>query len=185
MNTDFTLGLLFRQFEDIHFLNLVSEPLFRHGRVSFHAQDIRTCDLPERSFDVVTCLSTIEHVGGDNSYNEFSPNGTAEVARSHGGGPGWPPAWEKLLRLVKPDGLLLVRTPFGAGCWRDGEYEFGPSDVAALRADAGRRGHGVTARVFGKDAGGWRFCSDGTAPLADDLPSSRAGSRAVLLVESA
>jgi hypothetical protein len=182
LNTEYCLRKLTSQFKDIHFLNLVSEPLALHGRISYHCEDVRASNLRPGWFDVVTCLSTIEHVGGDNSYNR-SPNGTAELA--HGSGrQAWKPAFQSLLGLVKSNGLLLVSMPFGEGNWRDGYYEFGPADVAEIHEMALVIARQVRTRVYGKDDGGWRYLSEGNAVPPANLPSTAAGSRAVLLVET-
>ncbi len=183
MNTSYCLRKLTAKFEDIHLLNLVSEPLALHGRISYHCEDIRASALAPSSFDAVTCISTIEHVGGDNGYNS-SPNGTPELPPEKGGMAAWEPAFGTLLRLIKPRGLLLVTMPFGSGKWVNGFYEFGPADVSRLHIAAGEVGRQLRTRVFGKDALGWRYVSAGDAPLAEGFPQSASGSGAVLLVET-
>ena len=182
-NTAYCLRQLCRRYGNIHFLNLVSEPLALHGRISFQCQDIRDCNLPRQSFDAVTCLSTIEHVGGDNSYN-VSPNRTAELAAPSPTRACWQPAFVSLLSLLKPGGLLILSTPFGMGAWKNGSYELGRTDLCALHDLAEGNGRRLRVRLFGKDTGGWRFLSDDRPVPEDYLCDSQAGSRAVLLVQT-
>lgn len=81
--------------------------------------DVRTVDLPQAAFDVVTCISTIEHVGFD------AAGSTAASAFAR---------WDRLedvpktrdpavtgqvmaafARALKPGGLALITVPMGQG----------------------------------------------------------------------
>lgn len=132
MNVESHLRLLLEKFEEVHFLNLVSEPLAMHGRISFHSQDLRTCDLKPQSFDLITSISTLEHIGGENSYNNFSINGTAELKLDKKSA-DWNKGLECCLKLLAPKGLLLVSLPFGIGDWVDGAYSLGKEDLSFIR----------------------------------------------------
>jgi len=165
MNTPYTLGKLMDRFSDIHFLNLVSEPLAMQGRISFHSQDIRSCDLPHNSFDCITCISTLEHVGGDNKYNDFSANGSAEIAleRDIKNQQGlWKPAFTALLKLIKPGGLLLVTMPCGSekqGVWKKGEYRLGIEELSEFHTLAAQFNQEVKLTLMKKSAMGWQETS--------------------------
>ncbi|MDJ1185083.1 class I SAM-dependent methyltransferase [Roseofilum casamattae] len=163
MNTPYTIGKLIEQFADIHFLNLVSEPLAMQGRISFHSQDIRSCDLPHRSFDCITCISTLEHVGGDNQYNDFSGNGSAEMSANSESGQGlWKPAFTALLQLIKPDGLLLVSMPCGyekGGVWQKGEYRLGTEELEDFKTLAAQFNREIQLTLMKKTAKGWQETS--------------------------
>ncbi len=165
MNTSYTLRKLFNQFSDIHFLNLVSEPLAMQGRVSFHSQDIRSCDLLASSFDCITCISTLEHVGGDNQYNDFSVNGSAENNQGNNTGSEqglWKPAFTGLLQLLKPGGLLLVTMPCGyekMGVWKNGEYRLGIDELEQFQFLASKFNHDVKLLLLKKGLMGWEQTS--------------------------
>ena len=78
---------------------------------------------PEPVYDLVLCISTLEHVGWD------EPSRDAELALR---------AAEHLKRLVAPGGELLITVPVGYhprldAAIRSGEVEF--DDVRALRCD--------------------------------------------------
>ncbi|MDB9518286.1 methyltransferase domain-containing protein [Roseofilum reptotaenium CS-1145] len=165
MNTPYTLSKLMYQFADIHLLNLVSEPLAMQGRISFHSQDIRSCDLPDNSFDCITCISTLEHVGGDNKYNDFSANGSAEITLESDplDRQGlWKPAFTALLKLIKPDGLLLVTMPCGSekqGVWQKGEYRLGIEELAEFHTLAAQFNRQVKLTLMKKSTMGWQETS--------------------------
>lgn len=165
MNTPYTLSKLMGQFADIHFLNLVSEPLAMQGRISFHSQDIRFCDLPHSSFNCITCISTLEHVGGDNQYNDFSANGSAEITldSSLENQQGlWKTAFTALLKLIKPDGLLLVTMPCGSekqGVWQKGEYRLGIEELAEFHTLATQLNREVKLTLMKKSVRGWQETS--------------------------
>ncbi|HEY9810712.1 MAG TPA: class I SAM-dependent methyltransferase [Halomicronema sp.] len=184
MNTSYCLEKLLQQFSDIHFLNLVSEPLASQGRISFHCQDIRYCDLPKNSFDCITCISTLEHVGGDNSYNNFSLNGTAEIKQINQSlEGGWQKAFISLMELLVPDGLLLVSMPWGGGVWKNGEYQIGKQDLEDFHKIASCYNRKIVITFIEKDENGWHFCSElQDTPRVSELPA--AGANAVVLIET-
>ncbi len=96
----------------VWFLNPSLEPLQYQNNFSYIVSDIRNCQLPsELKFDLVTCLSTIEHVGMDNTRyggtgKEFqeTPNNPEKFAIQ---------ATQKISQLVKVGGKLLLSVPFG------------------------------------------------------------------------
>lgn len=66
--------------------------------------DITDTGLPSFSFDLIWCVSTLEHVGMDNSvYTENFVRRTGMDAT----------ALAEMVRLLAPGGLLLVTVPFG------------------------------------------------------------------------
>ncbi len=192
MNTPYTLRKLINQFTDIHFLNLVSEPLAMQGRISFHSQDIRSCDLPHGSFDCITCISTLEHVGGDNQYNDFSENGSAELTldSSLENQQGlWKPAFTALLKLIKPGGLLLVTMPCGSeqqGVWQKGEYRLGIEELEQFQILAAQFNREVKLTLMKKTIMGWKEASVGEMNIDRDRqePLRSFGADVVVLVET-
>ncbi len=184
MNTDYFLRKILRLFEDVHFLNLVSEPLALHGRISFHSQDIRVCELPRKSFDFITCISTLEHVGGDNSYNDFSLNKSAEIKIKNylTNKPCWQEGFEVLLELLKPDGILLISMPYGKGEWINCKYryyELGETDIKDFYSIAKKYDVDLKISIIYKHDYGWSL--DSSQKLTS-IP--KVGSNAVALIET-
>ncbi len=67
--------------------------------------DARELPFEERSFDQVLLVSTIEHVGADNTAYGF--------AAEEGGGAARRAALQELRRVLRPSGSLLVTVPLG------------------------------------------------------------------------
>jgi SAM-dependent methyltransferase len=66
--------------------------------------DITNTGLPEGSFDLVWCISTLEHVGMDNSgYTETFATGSHMAAQ----------AIKEMVRLTAPGGHILITVPYG------------------------------------------------------------------------
>jgi SAM-dependent methyltransferase len=66
--------------------------------------DVSSSGLPEASFDLIWCVSTLEHVGMDNSgYTSAFETGTHMAAV----------AVREMMRLIAPGGTILITVPFG------------------------------------------------------------------------
>lgn len=73
---------------------------FRHRNFKFVKADICQPLLPARSFDVVICLSTLEHIGLDTIYGEVESQKTSDTQ-----------AIAAMRHLLKTGGTLLLTTP--------------------------------------------------------------------------
>ncbi len=81
---------------------------YKDARVSYIYNDLRDLILKDECFDVVNCISTLEHVGMDNTllytdddqHKESSLKDYLDVVR-------------ELKRVLKPGGKLLITVPFG------------------------------------------------------------------------
>jgi SAM-dependent methyltransferase len=80
---------------------------FYQERVSYLFEDLRSLPIRDDSFDVVISISTLEHIGLDNtryttdgSYRENDPESFVAAVK-------------ELNRVLKPGGRLLVTVPFG------------------------------------------------------------------------
>jgi SAM-dependent methyltransferase len=76
--------------------------------VSYVFGDLRHLDFRDELFDSIVCISTIEHVGMDNSRYA----GTAETAR-RSDSRDFLQAVTELKRVLKPGGILYLSFPFG------------------------------------------------------------------------
>jgi SAM-dependent methyltransferase len=64
--------------------------------------DIRKTDYSDNYFDVITCISTLEHIGVGGRYNsDEDPTGDQK-------------AMDEMYRILKPKGILLLTVPYGA-----------------------------------------------------------------------
>lgn len=88
--------------------------------------DLRRLDFRDATFDRIVCVSTLEHVGMDNS--RYGGAVEHEPWRARG-------AWCEMLRVLKPGGRLLLTVPYGPVATEHGWYRvFGPDDIDALLA---------------------------------------------------
>jgi SAM-dependent methyltransferase len=156
--------------------------------VRYEFGDIRQLPYRDDLFAVVLCLSTMEHVGLDNTvYGEAA----AAVAQS-----GNPPAetlraMAELRRVTRPGGVLLLSVPYGKRSNRGWFRIYDEADVAELASAPGWRK--VSVRVFRSMREGWRECLASEAaeagynePRSDALktaPAWVAGAEAVALIE--
>jgi SAM-dependent methyltransferase len=94
-------GLLSLPAEAVHGIDLAEAPIPSMRRVR---ADIRQTPYRDASFDLVLCVSTLEHIGRDNTRygirQEYRPGGDAETLR-------------EISRILAPGGRLLVTVPFG------------------------------------------------------------------------
>jgi SAM-dependent methyltransferase len=81
----------------------VRETAVNHPGVDVRILDLSTAEGLQPEFDLVTCLSTIEHVGLGRYGDPLDPWGDLKLARG-------------IERIVKPGGYLVVSFPVGAGC---------------------------------------------------------------------
>jgi SAM-dependent methyltransferase len=107
LNHGWVLDRVLPRVSDLHIVTLAPERRnFPQRRVSYVYADAR--DLPYRDdfFDTVCCISTLEHVGMDNSGyggGGASPHPDQEQAR----------AVAEMRRVLAPGGRLLVTVPYG------------------------------------------------------------------------
>ncbi len=74
---------------------------YKHPRFEFVKSDITNMTFADESFNVITCISTIEHIGL--GYYQDS-RGIIDADGK---------AMKEMYRVLKKDGLLLVSVPFG------------------------------------------------------------------------
>ena len=86
---------------NVYGIDIRNEWEFHHPNFHFVQQDIRHSDFKDDFFDLITCVSTLEHIGLLGYYGNQTKvdDGDAETMK-------------ELKRILKPDGTLLLTVPF-------------------------------------------------------------------------
>jgi SAM-dependent methyltransferase len=93
----------------LHIVTLAPEGYFYQDRaISYVFEDIRALPYQDHWFDLVVCISTLEHIGMD---TDIYTRRDASV-ESHEG--NFTTAVHEMKRVLRPGGRLLVTVPYGA-----------------------------------------------------------------------
>lgn len=97
--------------------------LFNEDLVSYHFGDLRNIDFKDGTFDRILCISTIEHVGMDNS-------------RYGGGAEQYPDsalaALREMMRVLKKGGGMFLTFPYGKSVNHGWYRVLGQEDVGQM-----------------------------------------------------
>jgi len=95
--------------KQLYILTLSPEPqcFWRRG-ISYLYEDLRHISMRDHFYDTIISISTLEHVGFDNSL--FTTDGAHQLETSDG---DFKIAVRELWRVLKPGGQLLITVPFG------------------------------------------------------------------------
>lgn len=155
---------------------LVAVDLARVDVPGLHAvvADLRELPFEDGSFDLALCISTVEHVGFDNSVYGIDPVPDDDgIAR----------ALAELRRVLAPDGRLVVTVPTGAREEHGWFVQLEPDDWRARFATAGFETTDEETYALGpqgwasaEDVTGARYGEQGAgAVLCAELKPARAG----------
>ncbi len=182
LNHAYILERVLRRVDRLHIATLAPEGLsFVELGVSYVFADLR--DLPYRDdcFDVVASISTLEHVGMDNTVYGVDAARAIDPARETAR------ALHELRRVLRRDGVLLVTLPYGVPEDHGWFRQFGRADVERFVADAAPRE--LLTTVYRYSVDGWQLsgleeAADATYRnfLADPAPAPdlAAAARAVV-----
>ncbi len=134
----------------LHVVTLVPEEVsFPELGVSYIYADLRELPMKDGFYDTVLSISTLEHVGMDNTgYG-------AEAARSVDPRAEARAAVRELRRVLAPEGRLLITFPYGAPEDHGWLRQLTREDVEDLIATVGPADAGVT--VYRRASGGWQL----------------------------
>ncbi len=149
--------------------------------VRYLYEDLRRLDIADDSFDMAVSVSTLEHVGLDNSrfYDSDAPRGDPDEDAQR--------AMLELRRVVKPGGVLLITVPFGKSWQSDWVRTLDGAQLDALIASVEpvvvdesifrryRAGWRRVNRAGAADATYRRFWSEAVACVRIQLPDGREG----------
>lgn len=109
LNHEYLLKKLVRKFK-IYILTLFPEKnYFNNLNINYIYEDLSSMGFKKNYFDVITCISTLEHVGFDNSLykSKNSNNVDKKINNKH------IKVFRNLVDVLKPNGHLLITLPFG------------------------------------------------------------------------
>ena len=152
LNHPHTLVRVRPRVDTLHVVTLApEEEAYPFLDVSYLFADLRRLPLRDETYDRVVSMSTLEHVGMDNSYygagGERSQDPDAELAA----------AMRELRRVLKPGGTLFLSVPYGAPDDFGWLRVFSPESLEALIAAF--EPESVTRTYFRYDLEGWHHAS--------------------------
>jgi SAM-dependent methyltransferase len=140
--------------KSLHIVTLAPEPqcFWRQG-VSYLFEDLRALPIKDDFYDIVVSISTLEHVGCDNTYYS-ARTPLAEDCRDD-----FVLAAREIRRVLKPGGLLLLTVPYGAYQFHGAFQQFDRARLSRAKEEFGKM-VSITERFYRYGIGGWQLARD-------------------------
>jgi len=149
LNHDLILDQPVLRCKVLHILTLAPEANhFRRKGITYLCEDLRNISIRDACYDTIACLSTLEHVGFDNTL--YSNN---ETHREHQP-EDFMVAMRELRRVLKSGGSLLLTVPFGV--YRDfGTFQQFDRKLLSCAVEAFGESGEVVETFYRYTAEGW------------------------------
>jgi SAM-dependent methyltransferase len=138
----------------LHVVTLAPEyPFFAKPGVSYVFEDLRHLPFVDGLYDVVASISTIEHIGCDNSYY------IGGVASAEARLDDFALAVREMRRVLAPGGVLLLTVPYGAYQFHGAFQQFDRQRLSAA-VDAFGPAAEISESFFKLSTTGWQRALD-------------------------
>ena len=112
-------------FKKIFITTLYPEKVFYNDlNISYTYEDLSNLSFKKNFFDIITCISTLEHIGFNNeiyNYGRYKTNKRAKIDIKK--------VLFNLKRVLKKNGVLLITIPFGKKGLYENMQQFGHKDL--------------------------------------------------------
>lgn len=161
-NHDYLLDRAPLKGSDLTIMTLAPEKhCFWHDGISYVFGDLRNSYFKDGAFDTIVCISTIEHVGLDNTLLY-----SADRERDERDERGYIAAAREFRRIIKPGGVCYISFPYGKRCNLGWYQVFDGAMVKQIIEAYAPSEH--TIEYFGYSAQGWRRTA--AADVQDAVP---------------
>jgi SAM-dependent methyltransferase len=133
----------------LHIVTLAPEAeCFWSRGIGYLYEDLRALPIRDATYDLVTCVSTLEHVGCDNAFYGHPERAGANPDT-------YPAAVRELARVLRPGGTLLLTVPYGVYEFHGAFQQFDASRLATAIGAFGPAAS-VTTTYYRYTAAGWQ-----------------------------
>lgn len=166
LNHDYIVSHPYFDSRCLHIVTLAPEAMAYWDRgIGYLYEDLRHLPLRDEVYDAIICLSTLEHVGLDNSLYTHSP--TDIEAKST----DFTAALQELRRVLKPGGALFLSVPFGT-YQNFGTFQQFDSDLLAVAIAAFGPAQTVHKTFYKYTTLGWQRVEEADCRDCCYVPSS-------------